>query len=157
MEGRNYIIANATALTNLPSYAQVTITNQSVQVWTNSSTDPRALLVPGSSNRIASAWTTTNSQGSSFTIGINLSAGHTNHIALYCLDWLGTGTILQKIEVFESSDNSYLNPLDTRNLQLPANGVYLVWKLSGHKIIRITKPDSTTGNKAMVSALFIGD
>ena len=79
-----------------------------------------------------------------------------HHIALYCVDWSGTGTVLDKIEIFESSDSSYSNPLDTRNLQLPSNGIYLVWKLKGHKVIKITKPDASTDNKALVSALFIG-
>ena len=145
---------NFETTSSLSSYAQVTLTNQSVQVWTNSSTDTRALLIPGSSNRIASAWTTTNLQGSSFTIDLNLAAGHTNQIALYCVDWLGTGTVLEKIEVFDYGDTSH--PLDTRSFQLPANGVYLAWKLSGHKVIRVTKPDANSATKAVVSALFIG-
>ena len=155
--GTNYLIANITTLTNLPSYAQVTITNQHVQVWTNLSTDPRALLIPGSSNRIASAWTTTNSQGSSVTIDLNLTDTNTHRIALYCVDWLGTGTVLEKIEVFDSNDTFFSHPLDMRSFQLPANGVYLVWNLKGHNIFRITKPDATTGNKAMVSAVFVVD
>ncbi len=155
--GTNYLIANATTLTNLPSYAQVTFANQQVQVWANPSTDPRALLIPGSTNSIASAWTTTNLQGSSFTIDVNLTDTNTHQVSLYCVDWFGTGTVLEKIEVFDSSDTSLSHPLDVRSIQLPANGVYLTWKLKGHYVFRITKPDSATGTKAMISGLFIGN
>ena len=153
--GTNYLIANTLAFTNLPSYAQVTFTNEQIQVWANPSTDPRALLIPGSTNRIASAWTTTNLQGSSFTMDVNLTGTNVHQVALYCVDWLGTGSVLQKVEVFDYADLSH--PLDTRSFQLPPNGVYLTWKLKGHNIFRITKPDATTGNKAMVSGLFIKD
>ena len=155
--GTNYLIANTTALTNLPAYAQVTITNQSVQVWANPSTDLRALLIPGSTNRIASAWITTNIQGSSFTIDVILTDSNTHQVSLYCVDWLGTGAVLEKVEVFDSTDTAFAHPLDVRSFQLPANGVYLTWKLKGHYVFRITKPDAITGNKAMVSGLFIGD
>ncbi len=151
-----YWIAATNSITNLPAYAQVTFSNQNVQVWDDPSADPKALLKPGSTNRIASAWTTTDTQNSAFTIDLNLTDTNTHQIALYCVDWLGTGTVLEKIEVFESTDTSYANPLDTRDFDMPANGVYLVWKLSGHKIIRITKKDSISGNQAMVSGLFFG-
>ena len=152
-----YWIANSSSTTNLPPYVQVTFSNQYVQVWADPSTDARALIKPGFTNRIASAWTTTNLQGSFFTIDLNLMDTNTHQVAIYCVDWPGTGTVLQKAEVFESSDTSLLYPLDVRSFQLPANGVYLVWNLSGHKIIRIAKSDTNTGTKALVSALFFGD
>jgi hypothetical protein len=153
--GTNYIIVDSTPITNLPAYAQVTVSNQQLQVWTNQATDPRALLKPSAyTNRIAAAWTTADSQNSAFTIDINLAAGHTNQVALYCSDWLATGTIVEKLEVFEASDTSYSNPLDARHFLLPPNGVYIVWKLSGHKTIRVTKQDAVAGNKALVSAVF---
>ena len=156
MECANHIIVDVTQLTNLPAYAQVTITNQPV-VFANPSTDTRALLIPSSSNRIASAWTTTNSQGSTFTIDLNLTDTNSHPVALYCVDWLGTGTVFQKVEVFDSSDTTFSRPLDTRSFQLPANGVYLNWNLKGHNVFCITKSDSLTGNKAMVSALLFGN
>jgi len=128
--------------------------NQNVQVWANPSTDSRALLKPGFTNRISSAWTTTTNQGASFTIDLNLSTNTTHQVALYCMDWLGTGTLLEKIEVFDYADLSHA--LDVRNLQLPPNGVYLIWNLAGHKILRVTKQDANASNKALVSAIFFG-
>jgi hypothetical protein len=142
-------------LTNIPPFVQVTISNHQVQVWGAPTNDVRALLKPGSTNRIASAWTTTDTQNSTFTIDLNFTNGSTHQCALYCTDWIGSGNVLEKFEIFDSTDTSYSNPLDMRNLQLPSNGVYLVWNLSGHKVIRITKPDATIGNKAMVSAVFL--
>jgi hypothetical protein len=153
-----YLIANSPSpFSAIPAYVSPpSIQGEQVQVWANPSIDSRALLKPGSSERIASAWTTAESQNSTFTIDLNFLDANTHQVALYCTDWLGTGTVLEKIEVFEYSDSSYSNPLDTRDFKVPANGVYLVWKLSGHKIIRVTKPDATVGNKAMVSAIFFG-
>jgi hypothetical protein len=69
---------------------------------------------------------------------------------------LNTGTVHLKIEVFDSSDSLFSQPLEIRHIQLPSNGVYFVWRLSGHKVIRVTKQDATGGNKAMVSGLFFG-
>ena len=133
-----YLIAstNTNAITNLPSYVQVTLSNQFIQIWADPSSDPKALLKPASSNRIASAWTTTNTQNSTFTIDLSFSDTNTHQVALCCVDWGGTGTILQKIEIFESSDTSFLNALDNRNFKLPSNGIYLIWNLSGHKVVR---------------------
>ena len=75
-------------------------------------------------------------------------------MAIYCTDWLNTGTILEKIEVFDYG--FYTNPLDTRLFKVPANGVYFVWMLTGHKIIRVTKMDGAAGNKALVSGVLFG-
>ena len=111
-------------------------------------------MKPASSERIASAWTTTELQNSAFTIDLNFTDGNRHQLSLYCTDWPGTGTVLEVIEIFDYSDSSYSNPLDARTFKVPANGIYFVWKLKGHKIIRVTKPDATAGNKAMVSGLF---
>ena len=72
--------------------------------------------------------------------------------SLESADWLGTGTIAQQIEVFNDTTDSI--PWNQRDFQLPANSIYFQWKLSGNKIIRITKSDRIPGNKAMVSGIF---
>ena len=64
---------------------------------------------------------------------------------------------LQRMELFEASDTSFSNPLDTRELVMPPNGVYFVWMLKGDKVIRVTKVSATAGEKAMVSGIFFGD
>ena len=152
------MIANSPSpISSNPSYVSPpTIQGQQTLVWADPSTDPKApSKQPQTADpRIASAWTTAEAQGSAFTIDININGGSTRQIALYCTDWLGTGTVLERIEIFDSADSSFSNPLDTREFKVPANGLYFVWKLSGHKVIRVSKPDATASNKAMVSAIF---
>jgi hypothetical protein len=109
-----------------------------VAIYADPSTDARAVKKPSpSTERIASAWTTTTTQNASFTIDLNISGSH--QVAIYCVDWLGSGTILQCVEVFESSD-----------------GIYLSYTLSGHKVIRVQKLGGTPNDKAMVSGIFFG-
>ena len=150
------MIANSpSCFSNISScISQVIVQGHQLQVWANPCTDPRALLKPTSSERIASAWTTEDSENSSFTIELNFTNGAPHQVALYCVDWLGSGSIIEKIEVFDYADSTFSHPLDTWNFTVPSNGVYLIWKLSGHKVLRVTKLDATTGDKAMVSALF---
>ena len=61
------------------------------------------------------------------------------------------------MEVFEPSDTPFSNPLDTRELRMPPNGVYFVWKQKADKVIRITKLSATAGQMATVSGIFFGD
>ena len=150
-----HCIADSTTLTNLPSYAQLTLNGQQLQLWTNMATDTRAPLRPGStSNRVAAAWCTSDTQGSAFTIDLNLTDTNTHQIALYCVNLAGNDSVHQKVELFASTDTAFSFPLDTRDFTLPSNGVYLIWKLKGHKFIRICKPDAAGGSKAMISAIF---
>ena len=151
---QGHLIANSPSPFSSLGNIQVTIQGQHLQVFTDPSSDSRALLKPNSSERIASAWTTTNAESSNFTIDVNFADSAIHQVSLYCVDWLGSGSLLEKIEVFDDADSTFSHPLDTRNFTLPPNGVYLIWNLSGHKVLRVTKPDATTGNKAMVSALF---
>ena len=72
---------------SLPAYATVTPAGASTYTWTTTSSDPRALQTPGSSNRIAACWYA----ATSFTIDVNLTDGQTHDIALYLLDWDNAG------------------------------------------------------------------
>ena len=54
--------------TSLPAGDTVTPSGQSTYTWTTTSTDPRALQVPGSSNRVAAVWYS----ATSFTVDVNL-------------------------------------------------------------------------------------
>ena len=51
-----------------PASDTVTPSGQSTYTWTTTSTDPRALQVPGSSNRVAAVWYS----ATSFTVDVNL-------------------------------------------------------------------------------------
>ena len=73
--------------TSLPSDDTVTPGGQSTYTWTTTSTDPRALQVPGSSNRVAAVWYS----ATSFTVDVNLADGQTHDLELYFDDWDNKG------------------------------------------------------------------
>ena len=54
---------------SLPADDTVTPSGQSTYTWTTTSSDPRALQVPGSSNRVAAVWYSS----TSFTVDVNLA------------------------------------------------------------------------------------
>ena len=73
--------------TSLPANDTVTPSGQSTYTWTTTSTDPRALQVPGSSNRVAAVWYS----ATSFTVDVNLGDGQAHDLELYFLDWDNKG------------------------------------------------------------------
>ena len=73
--------------TSLPPYATVTPSGESTFTWTTTSTDPRALQVPGSSNRVAAVWYS----ATSFTVNVNLADGKSHDLELYFDDWDSSG------------------------------------------------------------------
>ena len=52
-----------------------------------SSCDPRALQVPGSTNRVAAVWYS----ATSFSVDVNLTDGQTHDLELYFTDWDNRG------------------------------------------------------------------
>lgn len=147
-----YVIADSPALSDHPSIT-VNLSNATTSTWPGLATQTRALDKPPTfANGIAAAWTTTDAQNASFTIHVDVGST-TEFVSLYCTDWIGTGT-LQKIELFDPADSNFSNPLDVRVLHPPQNGIFLTWFFSGEKVIRVTKLDPISGNKAQVSAIF---
>jgi len=139
--------------TSYPIYATVLPGSQSLcssSCWTTSTTYVRALQKASSStDRIAAAWYSVGS----FTIDINLTDGQTHRVAIYCLDWDSSGRG-QTVQVLDVATGAML---DTRALpQTPLttfhNGAYLVWNISGHVKIQVTR---TGGANAVVSGLFL--
>jgi hypothetical protein len=135
-----YEVVNDTV--NYPSYAQVSLSNQSLYTWAASTSDVRALQKAATADRIAATWYAE----SSFDIDINLTDGHTHQVEVYCLDWDLAGRA-QRIDVLDAASSALL---DSRNISGFSSGQYLIWNLSGHVKLRVTK---TTGN-AVVSGLF---
>ena len=68
---------------SLPANDTVTPSGQSTYTWTTTSSDPRALQVPGSSNRVAAVWYS----ATSFTVDVNLADGQAHDLELYFDDW----------------------------------------------------------------------
>ncbi len=69
--------------TSLPSGDTVTPSGQLTHTYTTTSSDPRALQVPGSSNRVAAVWYS----ATNFTVDVNLGDGKTHNLELYFDDW----------------------------------------------------------------------
>jgi hypothetical protein len=141
-----YLIANLPP--SYPAYAQVSVTGAETYTWEGSTTDPRALLRPGSTtDRIAS----TMYSGSNFTIDVRLTDGQPHWIALYCVDYDFVGR-RQTVDVIDPFTNARI---DSRILTDFTGGVYLVWQVTGHVQIRVAK-DTFVGTDGAVAGLFVG-
>ena len=127
----------------IPSYASFAVQNQVNYTWAASTTDPRALQTGSGSGRIASTW----DSSSSFNFDVNFTDGMTHQFALYALDWDNLG----RSENFQVLDANTSAVLDTRNISGFSNGIYLIWNISGHVRITITR---TGGLNAVVSGAF---
>ena len=110
--------------TSLPAGDTVTPSGQSTYTWTTTSSDPRALQVPGSSNRVAAVWYS----ATSFTVDVNLADGQTHDLELYFVDWDNKG----RGEQVQISDAGTGKVLDTETISSFTSGVYLDWKVSGN-------------------------
>ncbi len=134
----------AGGLNNVPSYASLTVTGDSIYTWTTSTTDPRALqTASGSSSRIAAGYYST----SSFTFDLNLKDGSTHRIALYLCDWDNYGRA-ETISIVDASSKAVLN---SQSFSSFSGGVYAAWNVKGHVQIQVTR---TGGPNALVNALF---
>ena len=129
---------------SLPSYATVTTTAATPFTWAGTTSDPRALQVPNSTNRIASAWYSK----TSFTVDVDLTDGQTHDLELYFDDWGNAGRA-ERVQISTASGTV----LDTETIASFSNGVYLDWQVSGNLVITIT---DTAGANAVLNGLFIG-
>jgi PKD repeat protein len=138
------VIDNASSY---PSYAQVSASGNSTFLWTNTSTDQRALQEVGSTNRIAAVWYSP----TSFTTNINFADGQTHQLALYLDDWdqFGGGRD-EQVQIIDATTGTVLNTQTVSNF---SNGEYLVWNVSGDIQIQITNLNKNSN--AVLNGLFI--
>ncbi|MGH9772499.1 MAG: hypothetical protein ACRD4Q_12510, partial [Candidatus Acidiferrales bacterium] len=138
-----YSLANSAE--NLPVYdPSFAVQNAQSWAWAASTTDARALQLPGSSGRIAATWYSARS----FSLDV-ITGTSAHQVALYAVDWDNRGRS-ETIEVFDANSNA---PLDAENISNFSNGQYLVWNVTGHVKITIT---SNSGPNAVVSGVFFG-
>jgi hypothetical protein len=133
---------------SIPVYAPTSVQNASTYAWAASTTDLRALQTLGTPGRFAATWFNSTA-ANSFSIDVNITDGNVHQVALYAMDWDSKGRA-QSIQVVNAATSAVL---DSRTLSGFANGVYLVWNLSGHVTIKVT---STGGPNAVVSGLLFG-
>ena len=129
---------------SLPANDTITPSGQSTWTWTTTSTDPRALQVPGSSSRVAAVWYS----ATSFSVDVNLGDGQTHDLELYFLDWDNKG----RSEQVQLSDTATGTVLITQSISSFQNGVYLDYTVAGNITITITR---TGGANAVLSGLFL--
>jgi len=130
-----------------PTYVGVTPSGNSSYTWTSSTADMRAMQKASASDRIASCWFTP----ASFTIDLNFTDSNTHQVALYMLDWDGwNGPRSERIDILDAGNNV----LDTRSISSFGNGMYLVWNLSGHVIVRFT--NTNLASNAIVNGILFG-
>jgi hypothetical protein len=142
--GDGYIIANGNTV--LPAYATENTTGAQSYTWYSPSTDPRALQIsPTSTTRIASTFFST----SSFSFDVNITDGQTHQIALYCLDY-ETNQRSQTVAIIDPATQTALSTQPMSGLH---GGVYAVWNISGHVLIKVTY---TGGLNAAVGGIFFG-
>jgi hypothetical protein len=140
-----YFIASGPQSSGL-SYGTFAVQNDLLWTWAASTTDPRALTVPGGSTGIASCWY----NNPAFSFDINLTDGNTHQIALYAVDW----DVRQRAETIQIVDaNNSSNVLSTQSISSFSGGTYLVWSVSGHVIINVTL-NSGSGPNAVISGVF---
>jgi Divergent InlB B-repeat domain/NHL repeat len=128
----------------IPTYASLAIANQDNYTWDTTTTDPRGLEIPNSSNRIASAWYS----DVSFNFDVNVgSASH--EFSIYALDWDLKG----RSETIQILDQKTGAPLDTETISNFGSGVYLSWNITGHVEIVVTVAG---GANSVVNGVFFG-
>jgi hypothetical protein len=166
--GEGYILAGASN-PFVPAYASFSVSNppgyicappphtfDNVCIWFSPTvtglyseepvTDPRALLLPGSSStRILATW----ENNPSFSFDLNITDGKSHEFALYALDWDSKG----RLETIEIDDAVSGFPLYSTSIDDFTVGSYLVWSISGH--VRITVTD-IAGVSASISGGFFG-
>ncbi len=128
-----------------PTYATITPAGQALYTWaTPPLTATQALQVPPpGTSRIAAAWYSS----TSFTVDVNVAAGHSYNLELYFLDYDARG----RTETVTLSDPSTGTTLNSQSVSNFASGEYLVWTISGNVLITITR---TAGVNAVLSGLF---
>lgn len=138
-EGYHIVGANV----RYPAYAAVEPQGAADWTWDWLTAENRALLTESGLDRIAAAWYSTGS----FAVDLHLRDGQTHQVALYCLDW-DTGARRQTVEIADAASGRILNSQVISDFH---RGRYLVWNLTGHVIIRVTR---NAGLNAAVSGLF---
>jgi hypothetical protein len=131
---------------SIPSYAQLTTSNATTVVWSNSTSAVQALkkATPGATSNIAACWH--NSTGP-FSININFTDGQTHGLSIYALDWDQAGRS-ERVDVIDPFTGIVL---DSRTISSFNGGVYLSWAIKGQVELLVTP---LTGPDAVISGVF---
>ena len=126
-----------------PAYARTGPSGEATYAWETVTADGRALQRIADASRLAATW-----YGDAFTIDVNLTDGQAHQLALYTVDWDHGGRV-QRVDVRDAVTGALL---DTRTQSAFDDGQYLVWHVTGHVVIQLTR---LAGFNAVVSGLFL--
>lgn len=129
---------------NYPSFVQITPSNNSTHTWVAITNDSRGLQMSNGNYYIAATWYAFGTE----SIDINFTDGLTHQLSIYNLDW-DNASRTQDVVLYNATTNAVL---DTQSVASFYSGIYLVWNISGHVLMTISR----TGNSpnAVVSGLF---
>jgi hypothetical protein len=127
-----------------PTYADFNVNGARTWLWSDSTTELRALnKYARVSGRVAGAWYA-NPQ---LLIDVNLYSSELHPVALYFMDWDGGRTE----DVYLSDENG--NLLDNRRVSDFSQGKYFIWNLKGR--VRVTI-QHIAGPNAILNGVFVG-
>lgn len=133
-DGYNIFHDNSSNNPKQPSYG-TTNGNGWVVTWADGTTDGRALQKAtsyGPDYRIA-AQMGSNGYNSSYDIDCNLTDNAVHQLALYALDW----DFNARYEVVQVLDAASGTVLDCQTITNFTQGVYYIWNVKGHVILRV--------------------
>ncbi len=133
---------------SIPTYATFTVQNQLSYTWTTNTTDPRGLQSASGTGRVAACWY----NDPTFDFDLNITDGKSHQIAFYAVDWDSYGGT-PRGETIQITDANTSTVLDSKTISNFANGIYLIWNISGHVKINVTR---TAGANALVNGVFFG-
>ena len=145
---RGFSVATAGEPRRLPPGVQLTMLASHFYPWSPVTTDPRGLNVPDDPpRRTAGQWFA----WEQFSLDVDLrEAGRSYQVALYLLDW-DSDARAQRLDVTDAATGAVLL---TRTDDHFHDGRYVVLRLSGHVVLRITK---TAGANCTLSGVFLDD
>ena len=128
-----------------PWYANVNVIGANTYVWAAQTSDVRAM------QSVQNPWSVaaTYYNATFFTVDLNLTDGAQHTVAFYILDWDPLNRS-ESVQVLDAVSGAVLDTQTAANFQ---NGVYLVWQLSGHVIVKFT---NTGPNNAVLSGILLG-
>ncbi len=113
------------------SYVEPLATGVGIYNWNANTTDVRALQqTTNPSLRVAGVWYAADR----LVVDLPFTGSQSHQMAIYFLDWDNIGRA-QKVEMVDANGNV----LDTRNLSNFGGGVWLIWNVSGHVQLRVTR------------------
>ncbi|HET6249188.1 MAG TPA: hypothetical protein VFE47_15950 [Tepidisphaeraceae bacterium] len=145
---QGYYLAMDGAVPHLPGGVNLAMAGAPFYAWSPVTTDPRGPSLPQDpAKRTSGQWFT----GDKFTLDLDFrGAARSYQVALYLLDW-DSDQRAQKLEAVDPDTGAVLL---TRTDDHFRHGRYLILKLSGHVILRITR---VGGVNCTLSGIFFDD